>query len=105
MNQKGLGHVKKLNDKKLIIIFLIATATTAVSLNFIVKKKMTNKSTINLGPYEKYENFQSGIIIRIRCLSNMIVRFQGLIIIPAISGTVSAASNILPISDKNVDFT
>ncbi|MFN8231284.1 MAG: alpha-2-macroglobulin family protein [Bacteroidia bacterium] len=43
-------------SKKLIIIFLIATATTAVSLNFIVKKKMTNKSTINLGPYEKYEN-------------------------------------------------
>ena len=41
---------------KLIIIYLIITATTAVSLNYIVKKKAENKNTVNIGPYEKYES-------------------------------------------------
>ena len=43
-------------SKKLIIIYLIITATTAVSLNYIVKKKAENKNTVNIGPYEKYES-------------------------------------------------
>ena len=49
------------------------------------------------------ENFlYSGLIIRISPLSNISVLFHGFKITPLISGTVSAASNSLSISTRNV---
>ena len=56
--------------------------------------------------YFSKENFlYSGFIIRISPLSNISVLFHGFKITPLISGTVSAASNSLSISTRNVDFT